>query len=96
MKTYLMFLLLFISSSYLYADIDNKININTACRDELITLPNIGYGIADRIIEHRRDSPFEAIEDIINISGVYWPTFELIKDRITIDQKLSEKNDGSN
>ncbi len=65
MKTYLVFLLLFISSSYLYADIDNKININTACRDGLITLPNIGYGIADRVIEHRSDSPFEAIEDLI-------------------------------
>lgn len=83
MKTYLVFLLLFISSSYLYADIDNKININAACCwDELI------------ITWPRSDSPFEATEDIVNVSGVYWPTFELIKDQITIDPKLSEENDG--
>lgn len=63
-----------------------KININTADAHELATLPGIGEGLAQRIIEFRTaNGPFEIIEEITDVSGVGDVTFEKIKDLITVD-----------
>lgn len=60
------------------------ININTASREELDTLPGIGPTIAQRIIDYREENgPFQTIEDIVNVSGIGPATFENIKDLIT-------------
>lgn len=61
-----------------------KININEAPVELLETLPGIGPALAQRIVEFRTATPFEAIEDIKKVSGIGEATFEKLKDLITI------------
>lgn len=70
---------------------EGKININTAGLDQLTQLDNIGAQKAEKIMEHRKNSPFEKIEDITLVSGIGQKTFEKIKDRITVGED-PEKN----
>ena len=60
------------------------ININTASKEELMTLPNIGDKRAGAIIEYRNANKFEKIEDIKNVTGIGEKFYEALKDLITI------------
>lgn len=61
------------------------ININTADKESLKTLPGIGDGIAGRIIEYReKNGSFRNIEDIMNVTGIKDKLFSKFKDRITV------------
>ncbi len=60
------------------------ININTATRDQLMTLPGIGEATADAIIAYREDTPFTCIQDITNVSGIGESKFDRIKDYICV------------
>ncbi|WP_151410477.1 helix-hairpin-helix domain-containing protein [Anaerococcus sp. Marseille-P9784] len=61
-----------------------KININKASKEELMTLPNIGEKRANAIIEYRENSPFEKIEDIKNVTGIGEKFYQSLKDLITV------------
>lgn len=61
-----------------------KININKANKEELMTLPNIGEKRANAIIEYRENSPFEKIEDIKNVTGIGEKFYQSLKDLITV------------
>ena len=58
-----------------------KVNINTAAKEELDALPGIGPVKAQAIIEGR---PFKTIEDIMNVRGIKDGEFAKIKDIITV------------
>ena len=63
-----------------------KINLNTATLEELMTLDRIGPQYAQRIIDYRETyGPFEKIEDIMKVKGIGPKTFEANKDKITIE-----------
>lgn len=62
----------------------DKININQANKEELMTLPNIGEKRAEAIIEYRNVNKFENIEDIKNVTGIGDKFFEAMKDLITV------------
>ncbi|EIW01469.1 helix-hairpin-helix domain-containing protein [Thermoanaerobacter siderophilus] len=65
---------------------NEKININTATKEELQTLPGIGPVTAERIIEFRENKgSFKKIEDIMNVPRIGPKMFEQIKDKITVD-----------
>jgi competence protein ComEA len=66
-------------------NITGKININSASKEELMTLTGIGESKADKIIEYRSNNKFNSIEDIKNISGIGDSIFEKIKDNITAE-----------
>lgn len=64
---------------------DSKtININTATKEELMTLTGIGETKADAIINYRKATPFTKIEDIKNVSGIGDSIYEEIKNNITV------------
>lgn len=60
------------------------ININTATKEELMTLSGIGETKALAIISYREKTPFTSIEDIKNVSGIGDSTYNEIKDHITV------------
>jgi len=63
----------------------DKININTAAKEQLLKLKGVGDKIADRIIEYRKDHPFEKIEDLMNVKGIGEKLFDKNKDLITVN-----------
>lgn len=64
---------------------DGKIDLNTATREELMTLPGVGESKADLIIQYREEhGKFQNIEDVMNISGIKEGLFAKIKDNITV------------
>jgi competence protein ComEA len=63
-----------------------KLNLNTVTNAELETLPGIGPGLAQRIIEYRADNgSFVSPEDIKNVSGIGDAIYDRIKDQITVN-----------
>ena len=64
---------------------NGKVNLNTATKEKLMSLPGVGESRADSIISSREEKgPFKKIEDIMQISGIKEGLFEKIKDFITI------------
>ncbi|NLA70538.1 MAG: hypothetical protein GX852_05860 [Clostridiales bacterium] len=63
---------------------DGTVNINSASKDELKTIAGVGDVIAERIIDYRKGSRFNSIEDIKNVKGIGDATYEKMKDSITI------------
>lgn len=62
-----------------------KVNLNTAGREALMTLPGIGEVKADLIISYREENgAFSSIEEIQNIPGIKNAVFLKIKDQITV------------
>ena len=65
--------------------IDNhKVSLNTATKEELMTLSGIGESKADLIIEFRNDNTFKSIEDIMKIKGIGEKIFNKIKDKLCL------------
>jgi competence ComEA-like helix-hairpin-helix protein len=58
-----------------------KVDINTAAKEDLDTLPGIGPVKAQAIIEAR---PFKTIEDIMKVKGIKEGEFSKIRDLITV------------
>ena len=62
-----------------------KVNINTAGKEELMTLGGIGASRAEDIIAYReKHGSFQKIEDIMKVSGIKDAAFEKIKEDITV------------
>lgn len=63
----------------------SMLNINTAGRDQLMTLPGIGESRADDIISYRSSNGlFKSIEDIKNVSGIKEAAFARIRELIVV------------
>ena len=66
----------------------SKINLNTATKEELLTLDGIGESYADRIIAYRENNgPFRSPDEIMQVKGIGEKTYQKIKDRIMVRQE---------
>ena len=65
--------------------VSDKININTATKEELMTLSGIGASKAESILKYRQEhGNFQNIEDLKKIEGIKDGVFNKIKDDITV------------
>lgn len=65
---------------------DSRVNINTAQKEELCTLPGIGENRAESILAYRQEKgSFSCIEDIMKVSGIKEAAFSKIKDKIRVN-----------
>ena len=66
-------------------DTKARININTASKEELETLPRIGPVLAQRIINYRKNyGKFTSIHELTGVSGIGDATLQKLRDRITV------------
>ena len=61
-----------------------KVNINTASKEELMSLDGIGEKTADAIMAYRDIAPFETVEEIMEVKGIGEKKYDAIKDDICI------------
>lgn len=63
---------------------DGLVNINTATKEELLTIKGIGESKADNILKYRKENGnFKNIEDIKNVDGIGETLYEQIKIYLT-------------
>ena len=63
-----------------------KININTAAREELEGLPGIGETLAGRIVEYRQENgAFTEPEDLLAVKGIGEKTLEEIREYVILE-----------
>ena len=64
---------------------DDRVNINTAGKDELMTLPGIGENKAEAIIAYREaQGKFQSTEELMNIRGIKEGVYNKIKNLIIV------------
>lgn len=62
-----------------------KVSINTASREELMSVPGIGEGKADKILAYReQNGSFQSLEDLMKISGIKQKTFDKLKEYLCL------------
>lgn len=60
-----------------------RINLNTASHQELVSLPGVGSKLAQRIIDARQQQPFRSLEDLKRVPGIEARVLQKIGDRVT-------------
>lgn len=86
MKKILLIFTFFIFSNILFA-----LNINTATKEDLLSLKGIGEKKALSILEYRKIKSFKKIEDIMEVKGIGKGLFEQIKNDITVSDSKDKK-----
>ena len=65
---------------------ENKVELNTATKEELMTLPGVGEGLADRIIAQREKMPYKQPRDLKKVSGIGDKKFKKIYPYIYVQE----------
>lgn len=64
---------------------DTRVNLNTAGKEELMTLTGIGETRAQAILDYRQEhGPFGTTEELMQVDGIKEKTWEKIKEEITV------------
>ncbi len=71
--------LVMIMTGSVFAEGGQKININTADKETLMTLPGIGPVKADEIIKIRKEGKFKNLDDVMNVTGIGEETLKKIE-----------------
>ena len=74
------------------AEREDRVELNTADKAALETLPGIGPRTAELIIEYRTENGgFEKIEDLMNIRGIGERTFLRLRELVRIDTSAGQQ-----
>jgi len=66
-------------------DEQTVVNVNTATAEELQTLPGIGPARAQDLIQWRSENgPFEAVEDLLQVSGIGPATLDRLREQVRV------------
>lgn len=68
---------------------DLIVNVNTATREEIETIPEIGPELAKRIISGR---PYESVDDLIQVKGIGPYTLGVIRPYVKVKGKTERRN----
>jgi len=72
--------------SMLFAAVD----INTASKDELITLNGIGASKAEMIIKYRKEKCFQSVDELTEVKGIGEKTVEKNRKNLTASKCKKE------
>lgn len=61
-----------------------KIDINSCSKEDLMALPGIGEVTSNKILDHRSNTAFKKIEDIMQVSGIGEKKFDGIRELIIV------------
>ena len=73
------------------AEVDHRIDINTASVTELATLPGIGDSKAKAIVDYRAADPFRTVEDLKKVKGIGDKTFESLRPNLMVSEGSTKK-----
>ncbi|WP_228584202.1 ComEA family DNA-binding protein [Campylobacter sputorum] len=68
------------------------IDLNTASKDELMTLKGVGESKAEAIIEYRKANKFNSIEDIKKVKGIGDKIYKDNKNSMSVDKANKDKD----
>lgn len=81
------FLIFSLLASGLYAEDEEKININSATVEELSKVPGISKELAEKIIEVREENgEFVDMEELLDIDGIDIKLFRQLKKHIKVEE----------
>lgn len=64
---------------------DGSVNLNSATKEQLMTLPGIGESRAEAIIAYRQEhGGFSNVEELMNVSGIKQGVYDRLKERIRV------------
>ena len=70
-----------------FLDTPEKVDLNTATVDELVTLPGIGEVLAARILAYREEhGPFQTLDQLKGVNGIGEKVVEAIAELITLGE----------
>jgi competence protein ComEA len=64
------------------------VDINTASREDLMRLPQVGETLANRIIERR---PYERITDLLEVDGIGPTTYRALKPMLRLESSAERR-----
>ncbi len=73
------------------AEVEHRIDINTASATELATLPGIGESKAQAIIEYRAADPFKSVEGLKKVKGIGDKTFESLRPNLMVSEAPTDQ-----
>ena len=63
----------------------DKLDLNTATTEQLITLPGIGPELAQRILDYKKEhGPFKSVDELTNVKGVGKGKLTKLRDTVVI------------
>lgn len=69
------------------------VNINTATKDELTSLPGIGPAKAQAILDYRKaHGPFKTVEELKDVKGIGAKRFEKLKPELAVSGPTTTKS----